>query len=131
VPAPGVLHISPRRPARFYIKDAVLWINQAAGKEIVLKGSGWAVGPTVEVAEEIKRAIKGLHQITTYGKKAVMDEFEPMEFGLDKITKEKMLPTLEIRLSIRPLDSKDPGYQAPIDPSLVKEMTLAEAEAIA
>jgi DNA-binding protein len=127
---PGELHISPRRPTKYYVKDAVLWFKKSAGTIIVLKGSGWALSQTVAAAEDIKRAIKGLHQIATYGTRTVTDEFEPIEAGLEKMSKERQLSTLEIRLSIRPMDNTDPGYQAPLDAALVKEWSVAEAEAI-
>jgi len=96
----------------------------------VLKGSGWALAQTVNAAEEIKRAIKGLHQVATYGNRTVTDEFEPIEVGLEKMTKSRQLPTLEIKLSLRPVDNTDPGYQPPVDQALVKEWSVEQAEAI-
>ena len=128
---PGELHISPKRPSKYYVKDAVLWFKKEAKDVILLRASGWAIGHAVATAEEIKRAIRGLHQVVVYSKRTVVDEYEPTEAGLSNVTKERTIPALEIRLSIRPVNPSDPGYQAPVPDSQVKEMTVAEAEAIA
>lgn len=119
-PSRGEFYITMRKPVNLYIAEAVQWFRSEGNTQLLLKGSGWAVSQTVLVAEQIKRAICGLHQITTYGKRTITDTFAPTERGLDAVTIDRKIASLDIRLSLRPLDSKDPGYQPPID-SLARE----------
>merc|ERR1719440_139649 len=70
----------------------------------------------------MKRRFKGLHQVTSIGQSEIVDEFEPLEEGLDKVTQTRHIPFVQITLSKEALDTNDKGYQAPIDESLVKEM---------
>ena len=128
---PGELHINPRRPVKVYVKDAVLWFRRENKARIVLKASGWAISQAVAAAEEIKRAVGGLHQVVTFGKRIVTDVFEPIESGLDTVTKERTIPSVEIVLATGQVDVKDPGYQTPLPSSLVKEMSVEEAEKLA
>merc|ERR1712204_135535 len=86
------------------------------------------MGKAVTAVEIIKRRFKGLHQITKLGSQEVVDEYEPLEEGLDNVTETRNLPFLEITLSKTALDSSDKGYQPPIDESLVKEVTAEEEE---
>merc|ERR1711957_825789 len=74
----------------------------------------------------MKRRFKGLHQITVMGSQEVVDEYEPLEEGLDKVTDTRSLPFVEIKLSKDPLDTSDKGYQPPIDESLVTEVDIEE-----
>merc|ERR1711868_287969 len=56
------------------------------------------------------------------GSQEIVDEYEPLEEGLDKVTDTRNVSIIEITLSKEPLDTSDKGYQAPIDESLVKEI---------
>merc|ERR1711866_9766 len=68
----------------------------------------------------------GLHQITALGSVDIVDEYEPLEEGLDKVTDTRNVSTIEITLSKDALDTSNKGYQAPIDESLVKEYDAEE-----
>merc|ERR1712196_717269 len=94
-------------------------LNQSKG---VISATGNALTKAVTLAEVCKRRFKGLHQITNLGSQEIVDEYEPKEEGLDKVTQTRNIPFIEITLSKEPLDTSDKGYQAPIDESLVKEM---------
>ena len=48
-----------------------------------------------------------------------MDEYEPLEEGLDHLKFTRIVTMLEIMLSKNELDTTDVGYQAPIDESEV------------
>merc|ERR1712066_318884 len=74
----------------------------------------------------IKRRFKGLHQITAMGSVDIVDEYEPLEEGLDKVTDTRTVSTIEITLSKDALDTSNKGYQPPIDESLVKEYDADE-----
>lgn len=43
----------------------------------------------------------------------IVDEYEPIEEGLDPVTEARNLPTMVIKLSKEALDKDDPGYQEP------------------
>merc|ERR1711920_424217 len=90
--------------------------------KVVIKASGNALTKAVTLAEVVKRRFKGLHQITALGTTEIVDEYEPLEEGLDKVTDTRNVSTIEITLSKEPLDTSNPGYQPPIAESLVQEM---------
>lgn len=87
-------------------------------EEVTVRATGAALTTAVLAAETLKRRVKGLHQITTVGS---------VELDSKKEGVRNSVSSMEIKLSKKKLNVKDPGYQAPIDPSLV----LTEEEAIA
>merc|ERR1712139_9087 len=93
-----------------------------------ISATGNALTKAVTLAEVCKRRFKGLHQITNLGSQEIVDEYEPLEEGLDKVTDTRSIPFIEITLSKEPLDTSDKGYQAPLDESLVKELDPEELE---
>lgn len=80
-----------------------------------------AVETAVKLAELIKHRIKGLHQINKINHITIVDEYEPLEEGLDHLKFTRIVTMLEIMLSKNELDTSDVGYQAPIDESEVQE----------
>jgi len=109
-----------------YVSRAATVYGELAKSKVVIKATGNALTKAVTLAEVIKRRFKGLHQVTNLGSTEIVDEYEPIEEGLDKVTQTRNLPFLEITLSKEALDTKDKGYQAPIDESLVKELDPEE-----
>jgi len=109
-----------------YVSRAATVYGELAKSKVVIKATGNALTKAVTLAEVIKRRFKGLHQITNIGSTEIVDEYEPLEEGLDKVTQTRNLPFLEITLSKEALDTKDKGYQAPLDESLVKEVDPEE-----
>merc|ERR1711956_91693 len=105
-----------------YVSRAGKVFGELAKSKVVIKASGNATTKAVTAAEVIKRRFKGLHQITNLTSEEVVDEYEPLEEGLDPVTETRNLAILEITLSKEALDTSDKGYQAPIDESLVKEL---------
>jgi len=88
---------------------------------IIIKGVSNAVETAVKLAELIKHRIKGLHQINKINHITIVDEYEPLEEGLDHLKFTRIVTMLEIMLSKKPLDTKDVGYQQPIDENEVQE----------
>merc|ERR550514_2222407 len=109
-----------------YVAYAAKVFNELNKPQVVVKGTGNALAKAVTAAEIIKRRFKGLHQITTLGYTEIVDEYEPLEEGLDKVTDTRNVSFIEITLSKEPLNTKDKGYQAPIDESLVQELDPEE-----
>merc|ERR1712217_532810 len=72
---------------------------------------------------------KGLHQITSLSTTEIVDEYEPLEEGLDKVMDTRTLSCIEIKLSLEPLDTGDKGYQAPLPESEVTDYDPEKAAA--
>merc|ERR1711870_155343 len=104
-----------------YVSRAATVYNELKKPKVVIKASGNALTKAVTAAEVIKRRFKDLHQITALGTVEIVDEYEPLEEGLDKVTDTRNVSTIEIVLSKDALDTSNKGYQPPIDESLVKE----------
>merc|ERR1712070_1115740 len=104
-----------------YVSFAAKVFNEMEKQEVVVKATGNALAKAVTLAEVIKRRFKGLHQITKLGLTEIVDEYEPLEEGLDKVTDTRSVPFAEIKLSKTELDTKDVGYQPPVDEALVTE----------
>merc|ERR1711866_14729 len=98
-------------------------------KTITITGTGNAITKAVTLAEVAKRRFKGLHQITSLSTTEIVDEYEPLEEGLDKVTETKTLSCIEIKLSMEALDTSDKGYQAPLPESEVTEYDPEKAAA--
>lgn len=88
---------------------------------ITIKGVSNAVESAVKLAELIKHRIKGLHQVNRISHISIVDEYEPLEEGLDQLKFTRIVTILEITLSKKELDTTDVGYQVPIDESEVQE----------
>ncbi|KAF3692452.1 Ribonuclease P protein subunit p25-like protein [Channa argus] len=84
-------------------------------KRLVFTASGKGVSKAITCAEIMKRRIKSLHQLTRLLYSTVVEVWEPLEpaAGLDSLTVSRNLPAIWILLSKEPLDSSQPGYQAP------------------
>ncbi|CAD7955927.1 unnamed protein product [Amoebophrya sp. A120] len=109
-----------------YVSYASKLFNEKNMDEFTLKATGAALATAVTVAEVVKRRFKGLHQITKLGSVEVVDEWEPIEEGLDPVTNTRNVSFIEITLSKKELDKKNIGYQEPIDESLVEEIDPEE-----
>ena len=91
---------------------------------IVIKGSGQASKLAVTVSEILKRRVPGLHQHIEVGLLEFTEEFEPVEEGLDRVVEKRRVPCISIQLSKVPLDTKKPGYQAPLSAAVIKAERL-------
>merc|ERR1712217_10104 len=83
----------------------------------------------VTLAEVVKRRFKGLHQIASLSTTEIVDEYEPIEEGLDKVMDTRTLSCIEIKLSKEALDTSDKGYQAPLPDSEVTDYDPEKAAA--
>jgi hypothetical protein len=79
----------------------------------------------VNLAELIKRRFKGLHQINKVSNITIVDEYEPLYEGLDKLQLTRVVTMLQITLTRSSIvDKSDPGYQPPIPESEVQEYEI-------
>merc|ERR1719327_365936 len=104
-----------------YVSRVAKVYNELEKPKVVIKATGGALTKAVTLAEVVKRRFKGLHQITSVGSTEVVDEYEPLEEGLEMVTDTRTVAVLDVTLSKDPLDSSDKGYQPPIDEALVSD----------
>lgn len=86
---------------------------------VVIKGVDKAMENAVKLAELIKHRVRGLHQLNQITTVTIVDEYEPLEEGLDYLKFERSVTILTITLSKVALDTKNIGYQEPIPDSEV------------
>lgn len=87
---------------------------------MALKALGHAISKAVTIAEILKRRVKDLHQLTEISSVRIVDTWEPIEEGLNTIETQRQVSMITITLSVKPLDSSAPGYQAPLPHSEVQ-----------
>jgi len=64
----------------------------------------------VKLAELIKHRVKSLYQLNKISHIDIVDEYEPLEEGLDHLQFKRTVTMLVITLSKTPLDQHDIGY---------------------
>merc|ERR1712195_96154 len=82
---------------------------------VYLNATGAAVSNSIKVIEYLKTHIKGLHISYNILSKEFVDEDEPKDEGLDKVTTTRTVSTLEAKLTIKKGEelAKEVGYMAP------------------
>ena len=107
-----------------YLKRAWELLNGHEGKDdtVVIKGVSNAVQSAVNLAELIKHRVKGLHQINKISNITIVDEYEPLVEGLERLSFSRTVTMLQITLTKSSnVDKSDIGYQEPIPDSEVIE----------
>lgn len=77
---------------------------------VVIKGVSNAMESAVKLAELIKHRVPKLYQVNSINNISIVDEYEPLEEGLDHLTFTRNVTMLTITLSKTPLDNRDVGY---------------------
>ncbi|OWF44748.1 ribonuclease P protein subunit p25-like protein [Mizuhopecten yessoensis] len=88
-------------------------IKEPEVKQMTWNASGPAIPKAISCAEIMKRKNKTLHQITKLVNRRVEEYWEPKVEGLDRLKVNRDIPAISILLSKVPVDTTDPGYQAP------------------
>eukprot|EP01001_Neometanema_parovale_P010366 NODE_6600_length_834_cov_8.949367_g6364_i0.p1 GENE.NODE_6600_length_834_cov_8.949367_g6364_i0~~NODE_6600_length_834_cov_8.949367_g6364_i0.p1 ORF type:complete len:231 (-),score=48.01 NODE_6600_length_834_cov_8.949367_g6364_i0:141-782(-) len=101
------------RSARSYISYALNLLDGKTGT-IVVKAMGKAMNKAITVTETIKRRVAGLHQIITFETVELVDKFEPVVKDLRPKEVTHVASCISVTLSKAPLNTADPGYQAPL-----------------
>lgn len=125
------IRITQRSPrvSGYVLYAANLLIKE--GQDFVnIKAAGNAIARGVLVAEIIRHRVPGLHQINKISRIDIVDEWEPLEEGLDKVVNTKSLPVFEAKLTKNPTQEelKDPSYQEPLPINEVQEIDLDHRE---
>jgi DNA-binding protein len=77
---------------------------------VVIKGVSNAMESAVRLAELIKHRVEDLHQVNEIQNITIVDEYEPLEEGLDVLKFERNVTMFTITLSKKVLDTKNVGY---------------------
>jgi len=117
------IRITTQGKMRNYISYASNLFQEKQEKTVVLKAMGRAINKTVTIAEILKRRVPKLHQITQIESTDITDVWEPLEEGLDRVESTRHVSSITITLSLDQLDTRNPGYQAPIPEDQVKPFT--------
>jgi len=96
---------------------------QGEKQTLVIKAMGQTIKIGIVVAEILKRRVAGLHQITEFSSVEVVDVYEPIEEGLDRVQISRLIPSVVITLSLLPLDTTNAGYQEPIPPEIFASLS--------
>ena len=121
------IQISSQSTANTYISRAIAILEGTSSVEgsvndeskvdtsrvAIISATGPTIATAVTVAEIVKRRVRGVHQIT---------RIEPRQVLVDKRQQQQrkdVVASISITLSTMPLDTTDPGYQAPLPDSEV------------
>jgi len=114
------IRVTTQGKMRNYISYATNLFKEKGHASIVLKAMGRAINKTVTIAEIIKRRIPNLHQQTTIDSTDIVDVWEPIEEGLDRLETTRHVSSIQILLSTEKLDPDLVGYQEPLPEDQVK-----------
>lgn len=88
-----------------------LLTGKIAGQDsVVIKGMAKAMESAVKLAELVKHRVKKVYQLNSIDTQTLIDEYEPLEEGLDVLKFERKVVMVTITLSMSPLDTTNPGY---------------------
>jgi DNA-binding protein len=121
-PSDGTIRIAADGYVQSYINYATKLVNEEGKKKIVVAGTGTALENAVRVAEILKRSFPNVHQQTSIGVREFNEQYEAKDNQKEVVEVKRTVPYIEVTFSLQDdLDKKHPGYQAPIDQSLVKK----------
>ena len=95
------LRVGPLRPTKTYISQAIDLFTDEKEKTVIVKGRGKAVSSVVNIAEVVKRRVKGIHQLTEMESTEVVDVYEPKEGGDKYVYRENRFVVIKIMVSGR------------------------------
>lgn len=99
------------RIGRYLRRANDLLTGKVEGQDsIVIKGMAKAMQSAVNLAELVKRRVKGVHQQTDIEVSTLVDEYEPLEEGLDTLKFERQVTMVVIHLTKSPLNKSHYGY---------------------
>lgn len=107
------VRITQQGKPRNYISYAMNLLTNQNQNQIILKAMGRAVNKAVTIAEILKRKAQ-FHQITSLSSVEIVDIYDPIEEGLDRVESKRYVSCINIVLSRSPLDTTDIGYQPPL-----------------
>jgi len=85
-----------------YLGRAVEQLKATDNATIVIKGVSNAIESVIKLAELVKHRVKGVCQVNKIENLSIVDEYEPLEEGLDHLTFTRNVTMLTIILSKSP-----------------------------
>ena len=118
----GTIRVSAEGSVSGYLTRVTKMVKEDGVMSFKVTGTGTAIENTVRVAEVIKRSFPNVHQLTLIGVRENREEFEPRNGGAENVEVLRTVSYVEISFSLNDdLDKRNPGYQAPINQSLLRE----------
>ncbi|KAF4686505.1 ribonuclease P MRP 25kDa [Perkinsus olseni] len=108
-----------------YVRYAIRLLKEEERDTIKIVASGQAIPKAVNVAETLKRRVRGLYQQTELSAvelQETLDRSDDRRMSGEKEVTTRMVSLATITMSTKPLDSSKPGYQEPLPDSEVDEV---------
>lgn len=117
------IRVKNNNPAFSYVAYAAKLFFEDNEEFVYLNSTGPATSNAIKVVELLRSGVKGLHaQYKIVGTEFV-DEYEPLEEGLDRVVETRTISSLQIVLTVNKGEeiTNDIGYMAPLDAEEVDE----------
>ncbi len=76
----------------------------------MIKGLDKAMDNAIRLGELLKHRVKGLHQVTKISRLELIEEYQPLYEGLDRLVFKTAKPIITLTFTKKALDLNDPGY---------------------
>ena len=93
-----------------YLGYALRVLTKTDLRSLEIRATGNAIVKALILIELVKRRIGDLHQISKITSTEIVDEFEPLVEGLEKIEQRRRVTCFDCTLSKDQLDESDIGY---------------------
>lgn len=106
----NIIRISRRTQPKVFVDKIIELLTEKKTPEVTISSLGDAIANAVTIVEIVKHRLVGVHQTNEISTLNIVDEFEPMEEGLDKLFVDRKLTCLKIHLSLTSPKIKGHGY---------------------
>ena len=104
------IRVTAKGQIKKYLGYALSAFNKREMESIEIRGTGNAIVKALILIELVKRRVGDLHQINNITSTEIVDEFEPIVEGLEKIEQRRRVTCLNCVLSKTPIDAEHIGY---------------------
>ena len=104
------IRVTAKGQIKKYLGYALRILTKTEFKELEIRGTGNAIVKALILIELVKRRVGDLHQVNNITSTEIVDEFEPIVEGLEKIEQRRRVTCLNCILSKDPLDETNIGY---------------------
>lgn len=82
-----------------YVRYVLTQFNECGAKKVVLVAMGEAIHKVATIVEIVKERVYDLHQVNEIGMREFIDEYEPLEEGLNKLAFSRKVPCFQVTLA--------------------------------
>lgn len=104
------IRVTSKGQIKKYLGYALRVLTKTDLKSLEIRATGNAIVKALILIELVKRRVGDLHQVSKITSTEIVDEFEPLVEGLEKIEQKRRVTCFDCTLSKDPLDSNDIGY---------------------